>query len=171
MPSEPKARASQPITCRPAGPLCSGSRMLRHPMRTSITGTSQPTLPTDPDTMVRTTSMAPPGSCHQTAAAATTASPIRNSPTPSRRCSGSRSRAAPPILRAPAPTPWAEAIQVAATPRPSAPKPRATGPGPLRTARGAGRRDRAVDFVGFFFVEVRLVGLRVLRDRELELSS
>jgi hypothetical protein len=25
-----------------------------------------------------------------------------------------------------------------------------------------------VDFVDFFFVEVRLVGLRVLRDRELE---
>jgi hypothetical protein len=74
-------------------------------------------------------------------------------------------------LRAPAPTPWAEAIQVAATPRPSTPKPRATGPGPLRTARGAGRRDRlaARDFVDFFFVEVRLlVGLRVLRDREVE---
>jgi len=59
---------------------------------------------------------------------------------------------------------------VAPAPRPSAPKERATGPGPLRTARGAGRRDRAVDLVGFFFVEVRLllVGVRVLRDRELE---
>ena len=113
MPREPKPSASQPITCRPAGPLCSGSRMLRHPMSTSITGTSQPTLPTEPDTTVRPTSMTPPGSCHQTAAAATTASPIRKSPTPSRRCSGSRSRAAPPILRAPAPTPWAVAIQVA----------------------------------------------------------
>ena len=131
------ASASQPITCRPAGPLCSGSRMLRQPIRTSITGTSQPTLPTEPETTVRATSMTPPGSCHQTAAAATTARPIRNSPTPSRRCSGSRSRAAPPILRAPAPTPWAVAIQVAATPRPSAPKARETGPRPLRTARGA----------------------------------
>ena len=49
MPSTPKPSASQPITCRPAGPLCSGSRMLRQPMRTSSTGTSQPTLPTEPD--------------------------------------------------------------------------------------------------------------------------
>jgi len=66
---------------------------------------------------------------------------------------------------------------VAATPRPSAPKERATGPVPLRTARGAGRRLLVPRFLDGRrvepFVEVRLrlvvVGLRALRDRELEL--
>jgi len=46
------------------------------------------------------------------------------------------------------------AIQVAPTPRPTAPKVRETGPRPLRTARGAGRR---------------LLLDRALRDREVEL--
>ena len=50
-------------------------------------------------TTVRVASPTPPGSCHQTAAATTTARPIRNRPAPSRRCSGSRSRAVWPTLR------------------------------------------------------------------------
>ena len=151
MPRIPKARATQPTTWRPAGPLRSGSRMLRQPMSTSTSGTSQPTLPTDPATTVRTPSITVPGSCHQTAAAATTASPMTNSPTPSRRCSGSRSRAPRPIERASEPSPWAIPSHTAATPRPSAAKARKTGPGPLRTARGAGLRVR--------------VGARLLEDR------
>ena len=83
----------------------------------SASGTRKPTLPTEPSTTVRVASMTEPGSCHQTAAATTTASPKRNSPTPSRRCSGSRSRAVWPMLRATAPTPCAIASQTAATPR------------------------------------------------------
>ena len=74
MPSTPKASAAQPMSWRPAGPLRSGSRMLRSPMNSSISGTSQPTLPTEPATMVRIVSIGPPGSCHHTAAAAMTAS-------------------------------------------------------------------------------------------------
>ena len=76
---------------------------------------------------------------------------MTNSPMPSRRCSGSRSRALRPIDRATAPIAWAMPSQTAATPRPSAANARNTGPGPLRTARGAGRRVR--------------VGARLLEDR------
>ena len=161
MPRIPKARATQPTTWRPAGPLRSGSRMLRQPMSTSTSGTSQPTLPTDPATTVRTPSITVPGSCHQTAAAATTASPMTNSPTPSRRCSGSRSRAPRPIERASEPSPWAIPSHTAATPRPSAAKARKTGPGPLRTARGAGLRVR----VGARLLEERFFLLGVPRVR------
>ncbi len=169
MPSTPKASATQPTTCRPAGPLRSGSRMLRHPIRTSISGTNQPTFPTEPETTVRADSMTVPGSCHHTAAAATTARPMRKRPMPSRRCSGSRSRAPRPILRASAPTAWARPSQRAATPRPSARKARDTGPGPFRTARGAGRRVR--EGARLLDDRRRLVGagLRVVpRDRVLE---
>ena len=129
--------------------------------------------------------MIEPGSCHQTAAAETTARPKRNRPIPSRRCSGSSSRAVCPMLRAVAPTAWAIASQTAATPRPSAVNARATGPGPLRTARGAGRRVEALDLLPDLLLEARPVvvdRLRaalvpdlvrelvpVLRDRALEL--
>ena len=100
---------------------------------------SRPCRPS-PATTVRAASMTDPGSCHQTAAATTTAEPKRKRPTPSRRCSGSRSRAVCPMLRATAPS----AVRDRQPDRGDAAEehgeePRATGPGPLRTARGAGR--------------------------------
>src|SRR5690349_3087401 len=117
--------------------------------------------------------MTPPGSCHHTAAATTIARPKRNSPTPSRRCSGSRSRADCPIDRATAPSAWAMPSQTAEMPRPIAPKVRETGPGPLRTARGAGReavrRLAALEPLRPLVVLEREAGrLVVLRDRVLE---
>ena len=102
-PSTPNSSAAQPMTCRPAGPLLSGLRRLRQATKHSSSGTNQPSRPTEPLTTVRVESPTPPGSCHQTAAATTTASPIRNRPAPSRRCSGSSSRAVCPTLRTPAP--------------------------------------------------------------------
>src|SRR5688572_5755574 len=100
------------------------------------------------------------------------ATPKRNSPAPSRRCSGSRSRADRPIDRATAPTAWAMPSHTAATPLPSTPKLRATGPGPLLTARGAGREpERRADALEPLrpFAEERGAGrLLVLRDRVLE---
>ena len=69
MPRTPKQNADQPITWRPAGPLCTGSRITRQPARTTTSGTSQPTLPTEPVTTVRTNSMSPPGASNHTAAA------------------------------------------------------------------------------------------------------
>ena len=145
------------MTCRPAGPVASGSRMIRQAARHRSSGTSQATMPTEPATTVRTPWPRSPGSCHHTAAAVTTAVPTRNSPRPSRRCAGSSSRAWWPTERTSAPTACESASQAAATARPSTAKRRKTGPGPLRTARGAGRR---VDDVAFddldagFFVEV-----------------
>ncbi len=169
MPRTPKDSAVQPITWRPAGPLCSGSRMTRHPESTRTSGTNQPTLPTVPETRVRESSISPPGTSNQTAAATTRARPTRNRPAPSRRCAGSSSRAPRPTPRAPAPTAWATASQVAATPRKSAWKTRATGPGPLRTARGAGRAaGRGRDAGARLLPVLLLVGFLVLRDRVLE---
>src|SRR3954452_17468570 len=110
-------------------------------MKHSSSGTNQPSSPTDPFTTVRVKSPTPPGSCHQTAAATTTAAPIRNSPAPSRRCSGSSSRAGCPILRTLAPSTWATPSQSAVITRPAARKNFAIGPVPLRTARGEGRLD------------------------------
>src|SRR3954470_20374611 len=110
-------------------------------MKHSSSGTNQPSSPTDPFTTVRVKSPTPPGSCHQTAAATTTAAPIRNSPAPSRRCSGSSSRAVCPILRTLAPSTWATPSQSAVITRPAARKNFAIGPVPLRTARGEGRLD------------------------------
>src|SRR3954463_1248616 len=78
---------------------------------------------------------------NHTAPATTRAVPSTNRPAPSRRCSGSRSRAPWPTLRAMVPIPWAIASQRAATPLRSARERLATGPRPLRTARGAGRAE------------------------------
>jgi hypothetical protein len=57
--------------------------------------------------------------------------------------------------------------QIATSARASAEKPRATGPGPVRTARGAGRRVAGRFFAVLLFEEVGF--LAVLRDRELVL--
>ena len=126
-------------------------------------------MPTEPPMTARIAPIRSPGSCHHTAAATTTASPRRNSPRPSRRCSGSISRAVRPILRAIAPTAWAMPTQIAAIPRPSALNRRRTGPRPERTARGAGRRLRALlreRVLDLFFVVLRdrVEGLLLLRE-------
>ncbi len=107
--------------------------------------------------------MTPPGTSNHTAAATMSAMPHSNSPTPSRRCSGSMSLGAVSDPPGQAPMPCAIASQIAATPRPSAVNDRATGPGPLRTARGAGRRAVERPFA------VRAGAFDVLRDRELVL--
>ena len=81
-PSTPNSSAAQPMTCRPAGPLLSGLRRLRQATKHSSSGTNQPSRPTEPSTTVRVTSPTPPGSCHQTAAATTTASADQEQPGP-----------------------------------------------------------------------------------------
>ena len=163
MPRMPKAREVQPTTWRPAGPACSGSRIVRQPTKSSASGTRKPTLPTEPWTTVRARSMTEPGSCHHTAAATTTAEPKRKRPNPSRRCSGSRSRAVCPMPRATAPTPCATASHTAAMPRKIIVKRRATGPGPLRTARGAGRLGAGLRLLAGFFLGAGLRRGLVLR--------
>ena len=113
--------------------------------------------------------MTSPPSWNQTAAAVTRATARISRPTPSRRCSGSSSRALRPILRATPPIAWATASQTAATPRKIVSKKRATGPRPLRTARGAGRRFAVEprffcgDFRAFFLAAGRRPSCCVLR--------
>ena len=180
MPRMPNANAVQPMTWRPAGPLWTGSRITRHPASTMTRGTSHPILPTEPVTMLRISSIRPPGISNQTAAATMNATPKRKRPTPSRRCSGSRSRALRPMPRAPAPTAWAMPSQTAVTARNTVWKARATGPGPLRTARGGGRRtgflpaDRPRFFEGFRALRARVLEpprpfpAEVLLDRDVD---
>ena len=81
-PSTPNSSAAQPMICRPAGPLLSGLRRLRQATKHSSSGTNQPSRPTEPLTTVRVESPTPPGSCHQTAAATTTASADQEQPGP-----------------------------------------------------------------------------------------
>ena len=89
-----------------------------------------------------------PGRPNQNSAPTTMAQPTRNSPTPSRRSAGSRSRAPGPIRRAAFPTPCASPVQTAASPRPSDPAGglSASGSGfaPLDAGRAGRRRAGAV---------------------------
>ena len=131
------ARA-QPTTWRPAGPLCSGSRRLRQPTKTQ----QQRDEPADLADRAgddgagrvhdRAGQLPPDGGGHDDRAAR------RGSrPTPSRRCSGSRSRAVWPIPRATAPRAWA----IAEPDRGDAPPERAeerARSGPGRCGRRAG---------------------------------
>ena len=147
MPSTPNSSAAQPITWRPAGPLRSGSRRLRQATKTA--GAARTSRAGRPSRRPRCAwrRRTPPGSCHQTEAATTRASPTRNRPAPSRRCSGSRSRAVCPIRRTPPPTsvgdaqpgwrPHRPARRTAGRPGPARCAPRAAPAASARTCRGA----------------------------------
>ena len=133
---------------RPPVSVVLGWRSRRTPRPSRTSGTTSPTRPKVPATTACTTRPTPPRSPHHSTAATTVASPSSASPTPSRRCAGSRSRALLPTRRASQPTRWARPSQTARRPRPSRrPErrgsrrrgrvPRAAGPRP-----SAGRRDR-----------------------------
>src|SRR6201996_4843824 len=92
---------------------------------------------------------------HQMLAASTNATASQSSPIPSRRCSGSRSRALRPIRRAPKPTAPAATIQHAATAWPTQLTRIRIG---SRVWTEVGRRGRAV--------LPRLLPLAVLRGRD-----
>ncbi len=136
--------ADQPMpSWRPAGPLPTGSRI------SAVARRAGPAERHEPADLADRPGDRGAGEVHDAArrprtrpqVAMTRATPHRLSrPKPSRRCSGSRSLAPWPMPRATAPIVCAKASQSATTPRPSAVNPRSTGPGPLRTARGAGRR-------------------------------
>src|SRR6201995_3105460 len=111
---------------------------------------------------------------HQMLAASTMATAIQSSPTPSRRCSGSRSRALLPTRRAAKPREVAATIQAAASACPTQPTRIRTG---SRDLTGAGRRPRAVLLLARVLVRERLVlvlvfrGLAVVRVPERELAA
>ena len=93
MPSSPRPSALQPTTWRPAGPLRIGSRRLRQPTTSSISGTSQPTLPTRAGDRDADRAHDRAGELEPDGGGADDRQREDESPTPSRRCSGSRSRA------------------------------------------------------------------------------
>ena len=144
--------------------------MLRQPMRTSITGTSQPTLPTEPDTTVRATSMAPPGQLPPDGGRGDDGQADQEQPDAVTALLGLEVAGRAADLAGTG----ADAVGDGHPGRGDAAAERAEAARDRARAVADGARGRTarpgMDFVGFFvFVEVRLVGLRVLRDRELEL--
>ncbi len=119
-PRAPMSRADPPIVSRPVSALRSGWRRNRQASSASSTGTSQASEPNAPCTSSVMIRLALPR-CHQVVAATTIAAPRKARPTPSRRCSGSRSRALRPRARAPAPAAWANSIHTPDTARATQP--------------------------------------------------
>ena len=116
-PSRPITSANQPMATRPACELRSGWRRYRQDSRTASTGVSHATDPAAPWTNAETDRPAGLPIRHQMLAASTMAIPSQSSPIPSRRCSGSRSRALRPNRRAVKPTIRAAVIHAAARTR------------------------------------------------------
>ncbi len=113
-PRTPTSSAVQPMTIRAVSALLSGWRKKRQASSASKTGMVQ--VP-DPNSVTSAVArgLIGPLACHQEAAAAMIAAHNAASPRPSRRCSGSRSRALRPRARERVPTVCASAIQIAAT--------------------------------------------------------
>ncbi len=81
MPRTPSVRADQPMACRPAGPLLTGSRIIRQPDHTRASGHEPADLADGADHGRRArTPCSPPGSTNQTEAATTTATPDEEEP-------------------------------------------------------------------------------------------
>ena len=113
-PSTPMLSVAQPMTTRPVSELRSGWRRYRQEISAASRGVSQDAEPAAPCTnaeMDRPTRLSIP---HQMLAASTIATASQSSPTPSRRCSGSRSRALWPNRRAVKPARLATTIHAAA---------------------------------------------------------
>ena len=119
-PSAPTTSADQPITIRAVAALLSGWRRKRHASSASSNGTVHAPEPKNA-TRNLSTGLTGPVACHQVAAAAMIAPHSAVRPTPSRRCSGSRSLALGRATLATDPTVWASAIQMPVSKPPSQP--------------------------------------------------
>ena len=113
-PSTPRLSADQPMTTRPVSELRSGWRRYRQDSSAASTGVSQAADPAAPCTKPETDRPTGLPIRHQMLATSTIAMASQSSPTPSRRCSGSRSRALRPNRRAVKPTVPATTIHAAA---------------------------------------------------------
>ena len=118
----------------------SGARSRRRPSSRNAIGSANATRPNVPAATAWMTSPAAPCRPHHSRAATTIASAMKANPMPSRRCSGSRSRAQLPMRRTVPPATCAIPIQVPRTARSGSGR-----PPPLGFAaglpRGAGLRD------------------------------
>lgn len=111
---------------------------MRTAIRTRVMGTRTSRAPTAPVTIAVTRDEMGPLVPHHTAAATTTARATRMSPSPSRLCAGSRSRAPRPSPRAARPTIRASTVQIRAHTLARPPMARETGPGRSGAAGRAG---------------------------------
>ena len=109
--------APRPTPIRLVAAESSGARSRRRPSPRRTSGTAYPTRPTVPATTAWTPSPTAPWMPHHSRAATSTARAMRKKPTPSRRCSGSRSRADAPTRRTAPPARWLTPIQVPRTAR------------------------------------------------------
>src|SRR4051812_1813778 len=140
-PRVPRVNAVQPRTSRLVVPSSAGWRNRCQAPTRQTSGTTSAADPIEPRTIATTTPPTGPAPCVQIAAAVTTAAAMANSPTPSRRCASSRSRAPVPTARAAEPTSRASRSQRPAISRNSARPSRIGSPG-RRLRRCAGRRER-----------------------------
>ena len=107
--AEDAERDRRPPDDRPAGRAVQlgSSACVRQAASSTSSGTAYAAIPNVPSTTARMAWPTEPGSRHHSAALITMASPTRPRPRPSRRCSGSRSRAVVPMRRTTAPMTWA----------------------------------------------------------------
>ena len=111
-PQAAKVSATVPTTRRFVTASSLGARRKYSPKASRTSGTAYPTRPRVPATTAWMTSPTTPVTPHHSRAATTTASPMSANPTPSRRCSGSRSRAELPTRRTAPPARCETPIQV-----------------------------------------------------------
>ncbi len=116
-PHAENASAVVPTSRRELALSSLGARRRWTPTASRTRGTAYPTRPKVPATTAWTTVPTAPGIAHHSRAATTTARATKSRPSPSRRCSGSRSRPVSPTLRATEPVAWARPIHVLWTAR------------------------------------------------------
>ena len=129
IPTTPRINAELPITKRPVVAFWSGCRKKRHANANKQIGASQDKAPKMVVEIAPDQAMNQPSTRNQVAAATMTAAAISARPSPSRRCSGSRSLAPRPMPRAMVPTNSARDPHTAWPPRPNAARNRTKMPG------------------------------------------
>ncbi len=139
-PAAENVSAVTPMPMRLLDAWSSGARSRRRPSSRNAIGSANATRPSVPAATAWMTSPATPCRPHHSRAATTMASAMKAKPMPSRRCSGSSSRAELPMRRTVPPATCAIPIQVPRTARSGSGR-----PPPLGFAaglpRGAGLRD------------------------------
>lgn len=152
-PRSPVSSAAEPMTIRPLSVgRSAGVRMSRHANGRHSRGMTGEKVPTAPTTTVRVRSSSGPSLSHHTAAAMRRPTASRIMPNPSRRRSGSRSRALRPAARTRNPTVCASSRHTSSSARPSHTNSSAIGPSEAVCGRGlrfaVGRRGRDCAEVG-----------------------
>ena len=140
-PAAENVSAVTPMPMRLLDAWSSGARSRRSPSSRNAIGSANATRPSVPAATAWMTSPATPCRPHHSRAATMMASAMKANPMPSRRCSGSSSRAELPMRRTVPPATCAIPIQVPRTARSGSGRPPPLGFARGRPPRGAGLRD------------------------------